>query len=72
MQRNFQPWLAFIIGLLIFVVARESTLLPGLIAGESIYENYPWLKQISLKTALIIISFIGTLIVTGGKIGLHG
>ncbi|MFH2037424.1 MAG: CPBP family intramembrane glutamic endopeptidase [Candidatus Zixiibacteriota bacterium] len=72
MERKISPWLAFVIGGVIFLIARQAILIPELIAGDTIQETYPWLKQVSLKTALLLISFIGTLIVTRGSISRHG
>jgi len=63
------PWLAFLIGILIFVGVRW---LSSLAVGESLTESFPWLKQALLKTIMTVIALIGSLVITGGALSRHG
>ena len=72
MNYKTPPWLAFLIGILIFVIARFAGGLPETISGESITETLPWLGHAITKTVLIVIALIGSYIVTRGALGGHG
>ena len=63
------PWLAFVIGAAMFVGARW---LAGAIPGESLAEAHPWLNQFLLKSILIVIPLLGSLILTRGALTKHG
>ena len=66
------PWLAFLIGVGVFLAARQISELPGVLWGDSIAETLPWLGHAVIKTVLIIVALIGGLLVTRGKLGQHG
>lgn len=69
MNYRIPPWLAFLVGILIFVGARW---LSAMTVGESLADSFPWLKQILLKTILIVIALVGSLIMTRGALSRHG
>ncbi|MFH1687088.1 MAG: CPBP family intramembrane glutamic endopeptidase [bacterium] len=66
------PWLAFLVGAAIFLIARQAGTLPELLGGEALSESMPWLNHAVIKTFLIVISLIGSLIWTRGALGQHG
>lgn len=72
LSSNTPPWLAFLMGAIIFVAAMQIADLPARIWGDSIQESLPWLNHAIIKTVLIVVAILGGLMATGGRLGQHG